>query len=533
MRYLVAAAIMLLPLLDLGWNLTHLSSGLPDIFGLLAFARGLVENGAWPGTPYFPAGYPLLLIPFGLAGNALLGGYLLSAGGLMLALWALYRLVRVFDGPRWLGLTAVVCGWLLPVYRLPAGSPSVDALFTGLGLWFLAAVIALWRQGTRPDSAAEDAAAGDQLAALTARELAPWVGWGLVVPVIVMPLLRYHAAILLLPVLLVLTLWRPRVRRVLLWPWVGLICVLAFNFLSWYAAWGEPMPSVVGIQMRCGLEFAYRVNYENPEYMYLDYIGMCEHARRSSVIADYGWPLVARHTLRSLYLYMRRPPMVLLLGLAFLTLLIRRRFPAGAGILALWAVLYCLALSPAYYTPRGALLPALAAVGLSLVLATWLAARCHIVWAGLAAAVLLLIGMSQAARYARLVFIERNHFAQLSRQFDDLMREREWSNDEVIVTDVRVIPLRGNPWGLPFAHTEMFWTDDPAVRPEQTPGIVRLAQESVAAGPPGYRVLLFKRNHPRADEMQELLASPQWTPLTEIEEMLVLVRSEQASADGA
>lgn len=533
MRYLVAAAILLLPLLDLSWNIANFNSGLPDIFGLLAFARGFAESGVWPGTPYFPAGYPLLLIPFGLAGNALLGGYLLSAGGLMLALWALYRLVRVFDCPRWLGFVAVICGFLLPVYRLPAGSPSVDALFTGLGLWFLAAVIALWRQGGLADDTAENAAPDDKLRALTARQLAPWVGWGLVVPIVVLPLLRYHALILLLPVLLVLTLARPRARRVLLWPWAGLLCALAFNFVSWYAAYGEPMPGVVGIQMRCGLEFAYRVNYENPEYMYLDYIGMCEHARQSSVIADYGWPLVAKHTLRSWYLYLRRPPMVLMLGLALLTLLFRRRFVPGAGILALWIPLYCLALSPAYYTPRGALLPALAAAGLALVLATALIARRHLVWAGAAAALLLLIGCSLAARYATAVFKERYHFAQLSSQFDDLMREHGWSNAEVIATDVRVIPLRQSPWGLPFAHTEMFWTDDPAVRTEQTPGIVRLAQQDVAAGPPGYRVLLFKRNHPRVDEMQELLDSPVWTPLTEIEEMLVLVRADQPSAGDA
>jgi hypothetical protein len=123
MRALVLFTVIGLPLADLAWNLSHLNIGLADFYGLAAFAHGLVAHGMWPATPYFPPGYPLLLVPFGLVGSVLVGGYVLSAIGLCLALWALYRLGREWGLARGTALLICMFAWLDPVYRPPAGSP--------------------------------------------------------------------------------------------------------------------------------------------------------------------------------------------------------------------------------------------------------------------------------------------------------------------------------------------------------------------------------------------------------------------------
>lgn len=498
MRYFFAALIVILPIGDLVYNLSHLNCGLVDSYGLNALAQGLATNGAWPATPYFPAGYPLLLVPGGLMGSALIGGYVLSAIGLGLALWALYRLVRELGGDRWLSAIAVVLAWLLPAYRIIAGSPSVDALYTGLALWFLAAAVALWRQatvGTEP---------------LKAGDLPNWVGWGLVVPVVALPLLRYHAVVLILPVLALLSLMKPQAQRVLAPAWFALLGMMVFNYLSYYAAYGSILPSAMAIQIRTGLEFRYALFYATPEELWHNYQHFCAQARSSSLIADYGWPRLIEHTLKDWLFFLRRPPVFLALALAVVLPLLRRSVPLGTGILALWIPAYCLALSPAYYTARSAALPALAALGLALVLADRL-------WAGklarlgiAAAIVLLLAGSLAAGRYSQLVYRERMHFARLSRELTGRQSDRVMNLQNVITNDVRVLPLQNNPWGLPFAYTGQFWTDDPLVHPVQKPGLKRFSEAEAAAGPEGCDTVILVYAHPLAERMQVIEESPYW-----------------------
>src|SRR5438477_527854 len=86
--------------------------------------------------------------------------------------------------------------------------------------------------------------------------------------------------------------------------------------------------------------------------------------RMVPVGADYGWARIAAHTLKSWLLFLRRPAVVAAL-LLWLAALMLGRAPPGAAPLALWVLLYTLALSPAYYTPRAALLPVLAATALT------------------------------------------------------------------------------------------------------------------------------------------------------------------------
>lgn len=517
MRYLTAALILVLPLADLAFNATHLNCGLTDIYGLLGLAHGMATGGAWPATPYFPAGYPLLLIPGGWLGHALLGGYVISAGGLTLALWALYRLVRELGAPRWLGALALVLAWLLPTYRIVAGSPSVDALYSGLALWFIAAGTALWRLDPRADMP------------LRPREIPRWVGWGMVVPALTLPLVRYHAAVLLLPVLAVLVLARPRLRALLTPAWLALIAAFLFNETSYYLHYGTLTPSALAIQLRTGLEYRYALHYPTPEALYHDYQRFCAEARTGSLIADYGWSRIVAHTAKDWLTFLRRPPVALALVLVVLSAtLLRRGFPRGAGLLGIWLATYCLALSPAYYTARAAALPALAGLAIVLVLAFTLAERRL---AGLAArlglgaiVVLLLAGSVLAGNYARLIRRERLHYAALSQRVAGELRELHAGWRRVITNDVRVLPLDSDPWGLPFAHTGMFWTDDPLVEARQAPGLIHFSEGQVALAPQGYDWLLLVRGQPSAKRWDVIQASGNWEVASESKEYVVYRR---------
>jgi hypothetical protein len=332
--------------------------------------------------------------------------------------------------------------------------------------------------------------------------------------------------ILVLPVLLALFIWRKRWWRLLVVAASAILLAVSFNYITYYLVYGEAVKPVVGIQIRCGLEFDYRVNYATPEHMYVDYIALCQQARTSSVLTDYGPELMAKHTLRSAYYFLRRPPVALAILLTMIAVLWRRRLPPGVGILVTWVLLYCQALSPAYYTPRSALLPVLAALGVSLLLVRFLVPARALAIAAVVTTLALLGGFWRASRYAQLVYQERLHFAQISHEFNLIQQQQGWANEEIVATDARVLPLSDNPWGLPFPHTEMFWTDDPAVRKEQTPGLIHADVDRLASGENSYRAVIYKRNHPRADVIQVIPGSSHWEVLAEIDEMTVLVPRE-------
>jgi len=521
MRLWVPVLIVLLVLMDLAWNLSHFNSGLVDVLGLLGFTRSWVQLHAWPASPYFPAGYPLLLAIGGYLGNALAGGYVISAAGLATGLWALYRLVRELGGNRWLGLAALVLAWLLPAYRIIAGSPSVDPLYTGLALWFIAASVALWRF-----------AAADR-PVLKINELPPWAGWGLTIPVLILPLIRYHAIVLVLPVLLIVTIARPRLRPFLRWSWAALLAAFAFNYSSYYAAYHEPIPSVTAIQIRSGLEYRFGLAYPTPEHLYSDYVGFCRYARSNSVVADYGWPRLIEHTLKDWLFFLRRPPVALALVLA-LVLWFRRRLPVGAALLALWIPAYCLALSPAYYTARSAALPALTALGLALVLsARVLSGRRS--WVGVIAAIALIgFGSWYASSYAQSIYAERYRYASYSLEVDRVVAEQGWHWTAVVTNDIRVIPLTNNPWCWPYLHTELSWTDDPAIK-QPVLGLTRYREEQLADPPPDWQLegLLLLHSHPRAAELQSILDNGPWEPCYEAEDYTVFRHIESTSPGGA
>lgn len=355
MRKVVLISVIVLPLLDLIWNLTHLNIGLVDFYGLAAFAQGCAVNGAWPATPYFPAGYSLLLIPGGLMGSVLIWGYCLSCLGHSIALWSIDRLIRLFGGSQGLALAAIIVAWLAPVYRIVAGSPSVDALCTGLGLWFMVAALAIWR-GSQPATDLAPATVG--LAQTGARlgsavaELPRWAGMGLAVPAILLPVLRYHALVLLLPVLLVLFFWRRRSWQVVLTAAVAVVLAVGFNQVTYLSEYHQPQASATELQIRTGLEITQGgTYYESTEALFADYPAFCEHARSNSLLADYPVTSLLRHVGANWVSYLKRTPIVLAVLGVLLLLAIRRPGLAGLPLAAGWIACYTLTLSAAYYTP--------------------------------------------------------------------------------------------------------------------------------------------------------------------------------------
>jgi len=523
MRATTVILIFLLVGTDLVWNLTHLNIGLVDFYVLASFAHGLVAHGAWPATPYFPAGYPLLLVPAGLAGSALIGGYVLSAGGMALALWALYRLARLWGAaPAW-ALTAVVLGWLSPVCQVTAGSPSVDALYTGLGLWFLAAALALWLCR----APARDASAG-------AAALPRWALWGLYLPAAALPLLRYHAVVLLLPVLLVLLIWRRSAWRLVLPVLALTVLVVAFNQLSWRALYGEALPGVAALQVRTGIEHDTPQHYATPEELNRDYAALATRARTTPLSVDYSWAVIVQHTLHSWTYYLRRPAVVLAAAAVLLALVLRAPLPAGVLLSLLWLLGYTLALSPAYYTSRAALLPVLVA------LATLLAAVCALAerrawrYAPLIAAVVLVGGNAVASRFVRADYTRRTTAAALLPRVDALVTEHGLAPDEVIALDGELFPRRDNPWTKTYAAFWRGWPDDPAIRPAQVAALVDYDLADVAAGRGKLPRMILCPKPRLSTEFAVLAESEYWQRAGELNSLVILLpRAPAVSASDA
>ena len=456
MRKRWIAVALGLPYIDYLWNILHLNVGLQDFFALAAFARGMVENGAWPATPYFPAGYPLLLVPGGLTGNILVWGYFLSAVGAALGLWALLHLLHELGVKGWAIPLALLAAWLMPVWRIPAGSPSVDMLYTGLGMWFLAASVYFWRNKF----------AGD---------IPRWAMWGLLFAPALLTFLRYHALLLIIPVLLILLIANRSKPRLLHQAVILVAIVTSINHLVPFVLNGEEQPSATPLQIRSGLEFELQRDYPTPESIFQDYANFATETRAMSLIEHYGLGTIAKHTVKGWLKFLRRPAVAFALVLFIAALVMRRRIPLGIGVLALWIPLYCLVLSVAYYTPRAATLPALAALCILFSLVQTVSTRKNLWLAG--TAVLLAGGYWVSSSYCQLIFNERMKFHELSREVDEVLNgayqlAHSGSPSSLALTnDDRIVMLSNNPWCAPYASTSGSWVLDASINPRQYPGL--------------------------------------------------------------
>lgn len=454
--------IVLLPLVDLWWNLAHLNIGLVDFYGLSAFAQGCASHGAWPATPYFPAGYPLLLIPFGYLGSTLIGGYILSAIGIMLALYAAWMLARQMGVDRPSSVAVVLLCWFAPVCRVVSGSPSVDALYTGFGLWFLASAIAAWRLS---DAASATGQSG----------LSRWMLLGLLLPALALPLLRYHALVLLVPTLLILALARRNARLALCSLLLAALAT-AFNYSSYFYAYHEAQPSVAGIQVLTGLELSHHKLYPSGnDSLWNDYAHFCEVARSTPILSIYPAKEVASSWLRNWMMFLRQPSVLMLFLLLAAAGIFRRPLPQGAALGLTWVLLYTLVLALTYYTARSAALPVMLATTLCLAVAHSIAATRIKLWLTGVVAVLLVCGFFLASGFAAQDWAERLRWANYSCWLNDIALLHLVHPSDIAVSDWRLLPLHNNAWTAPFATTSGSWIDDPAIHPLQRQAISRIA----------------------------------------------------------
>ncbi len=456
------ALVILLPAADLWWNLAHLNIGLVDFYGLSAFAAGFALHGAWPATPYFPAGYPLLLLPWGWLGSTLVGGYVLSALGSMLALYFAWLLARELGVERGIALAAIVLCWAAPVCRVVAGSPSVDALYTGLGLWFIASALIFWRSG-------------HGAAAVGQGGLPRWAMWGLLLPSLLLPLLRYHAAVLLLPALLVLA-YTSRLARCVLLALVSVVAAIGFNYASYSLAFHEPLPSAAQLQVATGLEQRYHKLYGDDDALWESYAQFAQRLEYTALTQIYRPSEIAGHWLRSWAMFLRQPA-VLLLGLLLLAAIAaRRQLPRGAVLGLLWLLAYTAVLAAAYYTARAAALPVMLAVTLCMWMSSYLASGGGRRWLAPAVVGLLCAGYFAAGSFALQDYGVRAAFARRSRWLDRYALQHGLKRREIAVADWRLLPLRDNPWSAPYATLSNSWLSDPRIHPAQSATIERAHQ---------------------------------------------------------
>lgn len=479
--------ILLLPLVDLWWNLAHLNIGLVDFYGLSAFAQGFAGNSAWPATPYFPAGYPLLLVPFGYWGSTLVGGYILSALGVMLALYTAWMLARQMGTDRISSAIVVLLCWLAPVCRVVSGSPSVDALYTGFALWFIASAIAVWRYSGASTAAGQGG-------------LARWIWLGLLLPALVLPLLRYHAIVLLVPVLLILALAR-RSTRIAFYSLILVALATAFNYSSYYCAYHEGLPSVAGIQVLTGLELSHHKLYPSGnDSLWNDYARFCNVARSTPILSHYSVKEIAANSLSNWMKFLRQPSVLLLFLVLACAGILRRPLPQGAVLGMIWILLYTLVLAATYYTARAAALPVMLATTLCFAATHNIASTRSKLWLTGFVTVLLLGGFLLSSRFAYQDWQERERWAGYSRWLNGITLLHLVHPSDIAVSDWRLLPLHNNAWTAPYTTVSGSWIDDPAIHPGQRQAIRRIEASDLKLSKPQvlYTAIIEQRNEPAA-----------------------------------
>lgn len=304
-----------------------------------------------------------------------------------------------------------------------------------------------------------------------------WVGLAFPTGICFLPFLRTHGLILVVPPLILLLLKlvfeRARLSRILAMAQAVLVALaLAFGLWIYGGLRGEAHVPAAVLQVRSGLEMRYHKTYETNEKLWDDYAKFAEHGRAASIFDDYGTKEIATHVASNLWDYLRRAPIVLALALWIPCLLLRRQIPHGVSILCLWVCLYCLALSPAYYTERAAALPLLVALPLvpllgramrQIAVKTQNEAEQSEGPLMLLVMLLLILGIAWQGKTAWQDFQTRSYYARASRELDFVLQKRGIARERVMVYNWRLLPLRDNPWCEPYRNVYGSWLDDPAI----------------------------------------------------------------------
>ena len=436
-----------------------------DFAGLCCFAESL-SRGINPSNPYFPPLYPALLW-LGVQGglSCLQTAALLNGLGAALAIYHGCALWRRFGN----GVAASLFGGaillLLPDAIWTMQMAHTDTLMLGLLAVWLHAAVAAWRG-----------------------ELHRELGAGAVIAGVIAALSRWHLALALLPVLIVLALARrPETRRYALQAALPVLLALAAAYGLLYAATGE-LATSAKLQVFTGLA----ITADDPSAAITavteDYASFAESHRLASLIAEAGWGRLVQHTLRNWlsYLLVRATMLGLL---AFLIAgALWRNWPKGAIWLVVFALGYSLAISPSYFVYRASC--AIEWCGLMLLGAALACASAKLnswpwrIGGAVLCALVLVYGVPRAlGAYHQAITNRRAPLSTLVHQLA--------SDPHVVVgfNDYNWCP-GAPPWNLPAASLNRLWVDDP-VLDRLTQGYPRYTMEEVTSGQTPVRAIVI------------------------------------------
>ena len=439
-------------------------------------------------TPYFPPGYPILIwLAVKASLPALTAGMLCSAFGAALSAGSLAYLARLFKLPAAIALGVALLGASLPDVFQIAFNPHLDALYTGLAMVFIACAFRLMADKPHIASTVVFALCGALLLAL-----------------------RYHAVLVVIAIALaVLVNRRAASRKAALVMLAGAAVVLGWVYWAQYATYGgfesASMAQIAtGRTYRALGEPAAAVIFQD----YASWLATVAPVETSDIIAGVAanWPT-----------FLTRKAVLLGFGMLVLVLALTRRWPPGAPLLLAFIVLYTLAVSPTYFTPRASALTELLSLALAAsalgMLVPWIAAnkprgepspKLDPALTGLALVVFCISGVSYNLWREHYFIVEwRNRRAEVvavnnaalgmaggeRRLVYGSMDHNAWSHDK--------------PYNLPGATYSRYWMDDPLVVPLVEPLIPKYSAANVLSGsaPVNVVVLWPQRGSPLEKEL--------------------------------
>jgi hypothetical protein len=397
---------------------------------------------------FFPGGYGLLI---GILGGGVAAGRMLTAFGLALVMCVLAG--AALRNTRYaipIGIAALAALFTAPSVFNNTLSPSVDMLYSALGLSLLAACFIIAEDGS-PERRAYS------LQYLLIVFLSLWL-W----------LLRYHAPVLLFAAAIALVpVWRKADSRL-----VSFV-LLALGVLFIFA--NKPMGYSLAAkeQVWCGLEFRYHrlakrgVLDGQPRggdingYVWDEYAKLKDVSASASLLDYYSPTELIKHGVSNYFHYMRRPLVLLGMASALIALMLKLKRKQALCALIFLAI-YTLPLSAAYYTLRASLLTELAGLALAVCFAGEVLAAPEVKKQALAFTVFVMAFLGVIA-------------ASTPRLCTEI---REWQSQLVEANEVHsAIQMSG-------ATSTGIWTEDTGIT-------IRLKDEPIAETPHAYNSWLI------------------------------------------